>query len=116
RPSDNVLILPYDSNGDSMLWQAESNFAFRQSGGYVRPKPPKRFLRSPAGGALYENAVPPRGAPPVRAVARAPGVGAVPADAADADPWRRLLRPFGPPVEVGGVLVYDLDRSGGRCR
>ena len=115
-PGENLLVLPYDSNGDAMLWQAESGFAFRMAGGYVRPRPLDRFLRFPAVAALYENAVPPRGAADVRAFVRAQHVGAIVVDGAHADPWRKLLRPFGPPTAVGGVLLYDLGSPVARCR
>jgi hypothetical protein len=36
----NVIILPFGSNGPSMIWQWQSGMSFKQSGGYVGATPP----------------------------------------------------------------------------
>ena len=38
-----VLIWPYNTAGQSMIWQAESGFAFRMAGGYVAPADPPPY-------------------------------------------------------------------------
>jgi hypothetical protein len=45
--NENVIVFPYGSSGNSMLWQAESGFWFRLAGGYLQPKPPAYYLRYP---------------------------------------------------------------------
>ena len=43
-PGENVLPLPVQSGGDSMLWQVESDFRFRMAGGRVATPPPSPFM------------------------------------------------------------------------
>lgn len=38
-----VLIWPYNTAGQSMIWQAESGFEFRMAGGYVAPADPPPY-------------------------------------------------------------------------
>lgn len=38
-----VLIWPYNTAGQSMIWQAESGFGFRMAGGYVAPANPSPY-------------------------------------------------------------------------
>ena len=40
---ENVLLLPFGTLGDSMIWQARSHFWFRNAGGYISPFPPRRY-------------------------------------------------------------------------
>ena len=109
-PNDNVIVIPYGANGDSMLWQAEGGFDFRMAGGYVRPNPPQSFARLPAVRALNDEVPPPGGAADLRAFARAKGVTAI-VVARDSDRWRPLLAPFGPPRALDSVLLYRLGLS-----
>ncbi len=46
RPDENVLIIPYGKNGDSMLWQAQTRMDFRMAEGWTGLVPPE-FLRWP---------------------------------------------------------------------
>jgi hypothetical protein len=108
QPDENVIILPYTSNGNSMLWQAESDFYFTMTDGYVRPHPPPSFMRFPAVAAMDENAVPPNGTADVQALVQATHVNAIIVDAQQSDPWRALLAPLGQPFPIGGVLLYRL--------
>jgi hypothetical protein len=43
----NLLVLPFSINGPSSLWQAQSNFGFVQTGGYLG-FPPRRMQQYPA--------------------------------------------------------------------
>jgi hypothetical protein len=47
RPGDNLLAIPYNQHGDSLLWQAESGFRFGLAEGYVRPGWPTAYDASP---------------------------------------------------------------------
>lgn len=108
EPGQNVIILPYTSNGNSMLWQAESDFAFTMTDGYLHGHPSSWFMRFPAVAAMDENVVPPGGATDVRALTDATDVTAIIVDAKQSDPWRSLLAPLAHPQTVGGVLLYRL--------
>jgi hypothetical protein len=107
-PGENVMTLPYTSNGDSMLWQAENGYRFDMAGGFVRPKPPPAYEKYPAVAYLDEDSPPPGGIADVKAYARAVGVSAILVDDTVADKWRSLLAPLGNPVDVGGVQIYRL--------
>ncbi|HLX36365.1 MAG TPA: hypothetical protein VKR29_01140, partial [Candidatus Binataceae bacterium] len=50
---ETILILPYASRADSMLWQAESDFYFNMAGGYTGATMPDAFVQWPAVNALY---------------------------------------------------------------
>lgn len=102
------MILPYTSNGDSMLWQAESDFRFRMAGGHVAPNPPPEFERFPAVASIDENGRPPHGASDVRAFARAKGVSVIVVDAPVNAMWSPILLPLASPVAYGGVYLYRL--------
>ena len=107
RKNENVLIFPYGPRGDSMIWQAESGFWFRMAGGYISPKIPDSFTRTPAVEHLatadnpFEITL-----PAILQLARMKDVTAVLVAARDAVPWRTVLAPLGPPESFGGVLVY----------
>ena len=53
RKDETVLILPYGNSGNSMLWQAESDFYFRMAGGYTGPAIIDEFQKWPIVNALY---------------------------------------------------------------
>jgi hypothetical protein len=106
---DNVIVIPYGPNGDSMLWQAEGGFEFRMAGGYVRPNPPRSFARIPAVRALNDDVPRPGGAADLRAFAHAKGVTAI-VVARHGGRWRPVLAPLGPPQALDDVLLYRLRR------
>jgi hypothetical protein len=106
-PTDNVILLPYGGNGDSMLWQAESGFAFRMAGGYIRPEIPPPFDGFRAVHA-FESNDPTATAVDVRAFADAKGVTAVVVPESDVGFWQPMLAPLGPPRYVDGVRIYRL--------
>ena len=47
RQGESILAIPYNNHGDSMLWQAESNFRFRLAEGYVTVVWPQSYRSSP---------------------------------------------------------------------
>jgi hypothetical protein len=107
-PGEIVMMLPYTSNGDSMLWQAESGYRFAMADGHLQPKPPPAFEKYPAVAALDEDGPPPGGTADVEAFARAVGVSAIVVADAVADRWQSLLEPLGKPLHYGGVRIYRL--------
>jgi hypothetical protein len=117
RRGENVLIFPYGPRGDSMLWQAESGFWFRQAGGYVSPKVPDSFTSPPAIAHVttadnpFELTL-----PAILELARLKGVSSILVGAAGPDPLRATLAPLGPPGRAGGTLVYRVPGgAGGRA-
>jgi hypothetical protein len=105
---DNVIVIPYNHHGDTMLWQAVSGFWFNTAGSYIAPKIPPAFAKFPAALALNYNVLPPHGAKDVIDFARAKRVTAILLDLGVRDRWSHLLAPFGPPSAAGGILVYRL--------
>ncbi len=47
HPGENVFIVPFSFDGQAMLWQQESGFGFRMTGGYVSATFPARALGEP---------------------------------------------------------------------
>lgn len=58
RPDENILIIPYSYNGDSMLWQAQAHMDFRMAGGWTGAAPTE-FLRWPTVSALTAGSLTP---------------------------------------------------------
>ena len=108
--TDNLIVLPYGGNGHSMLWQAESGFAFRMAGGYIRPEIPPPFAQFRVVHAFASND-PTATAADLREFASAKHVTAVVVDRSAAGFWP-LLEPFGPPLGVDDVLIYRIAAEG----
>ena len=49
-PGESVLIFPFGHQGNSMLWQAETQMYFVMPGGYIRPGSPVAFWNEPVVG------------------------------------------------------------------
>jgi hypothetical protein len=100
--NENVLALPFGQFGDSMLWQAQTGFWFRQAGGYLGPVPPQSFQSLPV--AVY-------GQPgPLEPYVLAKHVSAIVVDEQTGDDWSTFVSRLGKPERVGGVAIY-----GSRC-
>ncbi|HEX4034160.1 MAG TPA: hypothetical protein VHX66_06935 [Solirubrobacteraceae bacterium] len=54
---ENVLIIPFGLYGDSMLWQAETNFYFTMPGGYISDAAPTSPQDDRADASLYASSV-----------------------------------------------------------
>lgn len=105
KPGDELLIAPFGGDGDSMLWQAESGFAFRMAEGYLRPAPPETFLRFPAVWLMhFDHAVP--SAHDLGALVDAKGITRIVVTAPLNDAWKPSLARYGAPTAIGGVDVY----------
>ena len=106
-PGETVLVLPFGGLGHGMLWQAASDFRFRQAGGYLRPDPPAAYAHDPAVVALRAGTAPRPG--DLRAFLRSSGATAIVVDPAYLPAYASTLDPLGiTPERVGGVLVYRL--------
>ena len=106
---ENVLLLPFGTLGDSMMWQARAGFWFRDAGGYISPYPPRLVHLARRDAPDRDGAVAARREHELGAPAR-------PSEARDDDRarreqedlWGRWLRPFGRPQAAGGTLIYRL--------
>ncbi|HTT75039.1 MAG TPA: hypothetical protein VMF50_03575 [Candidatus Binataceae bacterium] len=132
-PRENVIILPYGMNGDTMLWQAASNMYFNMVQGWTGfPMAPMEFENWPIMDALLQNADIPGVGSQLKDFLTAYGVKAVivaqdcnctwqylpwrfaprtwsraPISGHDSILWHQWLTSLGvTPVQEGGVLLY----------
>jgi hypothetical protein len=112
-PHDNVLMLPFPNKSDAMLWQAESQFAFRMANGYVNTGLQKGVPEPALVRRLQRDMIPtdPR---PLLAWARGQGVTKIVVAGPRARAWVRLLAPSEHPQRIAGVYLFDL--RGQACR
>ena len=135
-PGDRVIILPYSINGDSMLWQAESNMYFDMVQGWTGfPLTPTQFENWPIVQGLIDNIALPNPGLQLKAFIANYGVRAIivadtcactwqhrsnevapgawsRASVSDRDRqlWKDWLSTLGAePVAAGGVLLYKIN-------
>jgi hypothetical protein len=109
---ENVLLLPFGTLGDAMMWQARTGFWFRDAGGYISPYPPSSYTwLSGMRDVATEKSPPDVGTGSVLQLVRANHATAIVLDAKSEDLWGPVLRPFGRPQAVGGALIYRLRGS-----
>jgi hypothetical protein len=105
-PGSTVLTLPFAQSGESMLWQAQTDFRFKMADGYLGALTPADFIRDLGTPRLWiPGQVPsPRGLRQFLADRR---VRIVLVDATQAGPWPAALTAIGLHARsLGGVLVY----------
>ncbi len=107
---ENLLAVPWNSNGDSLLWQVESGFWFGLAEGYVRPGIPLRY-RYDLIAPLYLNQVPEVGTDPepFYAWAQSKAVNTIVVQE-QADPgWAGFFTsPTRPALRVGEVSLFSV--------
>jgi hypothetical protein len=109
QPGENVLVIPYGDRGSSMLWQAETGFAFRMPGGYVSVVPPKEFKGLSILRTFYDGEVFSTVDRDLWAFLVDKGVGAIVLLEGYPGPWEGLFAKVDPsPDRVGGVILYDV--------
>jgi hypothetical protein len=111
---ENVIVLPYDYEGNSMLWQAQTGWYFRMAGGYTGPTPRdfsplKRFY-------LWFNrahpVVPPGCRDELLSFIAAHDVGAIIVQQPAMPVFKPYLSTLGiADREVGGVSIYRIPRG-----
>jgi hypothetical protein len=111
----NVVAFPFGPRGDSMIWQADSGFWFRMAGGYITPVVPRSFTTREIQHVTTADHPSEVTAAAVRALARLKGATLALVSARDAAAWSPILRPLGPPLRRGGVLIYGLAGSKPTC-
>lgn len=110
RHNETVLILPYGGSGWSLLWQAETNMAFRLVGGHMERKvTPAEKRWSSMYYALGSGPMPPRMAATFRQFLVAHNVGAIIVAPGTTARVRQLVHALGvKPSHAANVLVYRL--------
>lgn len=124
---EGVLILPYSYNDQSMLWQAETGFAFYMPEGYVGPAIPTSFTSQPAVDQLIANDMP--SSTELSAFLHKYNIHHVIVDPESAGPWSKQMAQIGlrsqrlarqqpwperlaqlglREQKVGGILLYNL--------
>jgi hypothetical protein len=98
---ETVIAYPFGAAGDSMLWQAHTDFWFRLAGGYMRPDVPASVTRFRAVHPQLDTTTTARD---VYGYARATGARIVIVDLRHPAPWRSVLGRHA--ASVGNVLVY----------
>jgi len=106
RSNENILIIPYSRNGDSMLWQAQARMGFRMAGGWTGAAP-QDFLRWPIVNALYSSSLMPDYGDQFKAFLAKYNVEAVVVSDPTKAPWPELVGTLAvKPIECGGVALY----------
>jgi hypothetical protein len=104
---ETVIAYPFGAAGDSMLWQARTDFWFRLAGGYMRPDVPASVTRFRAVHPQLDTTTT---ASDVYRYAHATGSRVVIVDLRHPVPWQSVLG--GAPARVGNVLVYRVPGTG----
>ena len=112
KPDDSVLMLPFPKRTDAMLWQAESEFAFRMANGFVAPGAPEG-VPDPRVVRRFARRTVPSDVRPLLAWARRQGVTKIVVAGDGARAWAHLLGPTA--QSRGGVYLFDLRSGLGRA-
>jgi hypothetical protein len=106
--NETVIVLPYGYNGNSVLWQLNSQWRFRMAGGNVGP-PPLAFRRWPVVRAFYRvgTYVLPDAGDQLRAFLAGHQAHAVIVADREAAVWRPLMATLDvAPIHAGGMTLY----------
>jgi hypothetical protein len=106
---DTVLVLPYGKSGWSMLWQAESDFAYRMAGGRLGNLPPDEQRWLPVLRSLAGAEVTPDARQMLRPFLEEHRVDAIVVAPGTRKPQRELVTALGlGPQRITDALVYTL--------
>jgi hypothetical protein len=106
---ETVLLLPFGTLDDSLLWQARASFWFDVAGGYVSPDPPPGYTYPAGVFAIATESLPPEvTVASVRELIRAKGVTTIVLEQRGSGVWLPVLSPLARPQAVGGAYVYRL--------
>jgi len=116
RRNENILPLPPSAQGESMLWQALSDFRFRMAAGNIAPHPPALFL-APYWVELVAEGypVPASQTGELAFYIRAKQVTSVVVDAREASRWDGALNRIATPHRLGGVILYHISDGSPSC-
>jgi hypothetical protein len=110
-----VLVLPFAAQGESMLWQAETNFYFAMPGGYISEVTPARAALALAHDNLTGPFATQTGSLPLtivrnlRAYLAATHIDHVIVQGEAQHAWAAVLHQLaGSPQSLGGILLYTV--------
>ena len=110
KPASVVLALPYGYHGYSMLWQAETGFAFSMPEGNLSSVAPLQFRRDPTVARLLANPPLPVSAPELQAFLRRYRVTTVIVDPLAPEAWPTQLAALGLTGRPRlGAIVYEVN-------
>ena len=107
-PNETVLLLPLPHWTHAMLWQAESDFAFRMADGYISQKVPQTIPERRYIHHLQATNRPGSSSRRIVHFAKTQGVTTIVVGAKNGSQWTRLLADVATPTKVGHVLLYRL--------
>jgi hypothetical protein len=109
EPGENTLVIPFGSNGMSMLWQAQANMDFDMAGGYVACIIPPDALQWDIVYTFVTGKLIPNYGEQLEAFIGGVDVRAIVVDPTSPGPWDRLFSILGiSPVSVGGVRLWRI--------
>jgi len=112
EPGRNTLVIPFASNGFSMLWQAEAGMSFPMAGGYIACGVPRDYRRWAIVATFLSKRRIPRYDIQLRAFLGHFDVANIVVDPSAKGPWANVFDTIPVrPVEVGGVLYYRVPDS-----
>jgi hypothetical protein len=112
HPGENALIIPFSYDGQAMLWQEESGFGFRMTGGYVSATLPPELWTYSIVRAIYGLPLPPFPNREVRALVRGRKVDVVLLRSGRPGPWAGVFTSaLGRPRSSGGMLAWRVRGS-----
>jgi hypothetical protein len=107
EPGRNTLVIPFASNGFSMLWQAETDMAFPLAGGYIACAIPHEYRRWAMVATFLSKRRLPGYEDQLRAFLGHLDVANIVVDPRAEGPWATVFSAIPvQPVEVGGILYY----------
>lgn len=107
KPGDRLLIFPYSIQGNSMLWQAQTNMYFDMVGGYLSSYIPADYQQWPVVDMMLRDEPAPAFATELKPFLDHYRVNGVVVTRESEAKWRSALAPLGiEPKEVDGVLFY----------
>jgi hypothetical protein len=109
EPGRNTLVIPFASNGFSMLWQAETDLAFPMAGGYIACAIPPEYRRWAIVATFLSKRRLPGFENQLRAFLGHLDVANVVVDPRARGPWSTVFGALAiRPVGVGGILYYRI--------
>jgi hypothetical protein len=113
-PGEDVLVIPFGERGNSMLWQADTNFYFAMPGGYISDATPVSALADPEISVIFDGStpgliVPARNAPLLRTFLQRHNIRHVVIEPGYERAWAPVLGQIaGAPDRVGGILLFTV--------
>ena len=111
QPNENVLMLPFPSWNDSMVWQAEAGYRYRMADGFISPELPHNVPDRTYALKLWLN-TPGTDWRPLIKFAKAKQVTMIILEGGHGQSWTDLLAPVTKPTNIGGVVLYSLRPNG----